>query len=126
VYKSTLALGKRGEDQAVGFLTAHGYKILVRNYKTKLGEIDIIAQDADTICFIEVKTRTSSKFGSPREAISGFKRRRLAKAALIFLKEKKFLDRMTRFDVVSISGKDNLSKVDLLKGAFEVSSAYAY
>lgn len=124
--KSHLYLGKSGEDLAVKLLKERGYKILKRNYKTKLGEIDIVASDRDTIAFIEVKTRQSERFGLPQEAISGLKQRQIAKAALCFLKEKKFLDRKARFDVVSVVCQDERPKIDLLQNAFELDQDFTY
>ena len=67
--KQNLYLGKTGEEAAVSFLKDNGYKILARNYKTKIGEIDIVAKDKDTFAFIEVKTRHSDRFGEPFESV---------------------------------------------------------
>ena len=124
--KSNLYLGNCGEEAALRFLKVSGYRILARNYKSKLGEIDIVAKDRDTICFVEVKTRSSDKFGLPQEALSNFKQRQIAKAALNFLKENKLLDKKARFDVVSVTYQGDLPKIDLIKDAFELDSKFTY
>ena len=118
--KQNLYLGRNGEDIAADFLKKSGYKILVKNYKTRLGEIDIIAKDKDTLCFVEVKTRSSDRFGLPQEAVSGFKQRQLTRVALSFLKEKKLLEQKARFDVISIMCSDDSGGVNLIKDAFEI------
>lgn len=124
--KQDLYLGKKGEEEAAGLLKDNGYKILHKNYKTKLGEIDIIACDKDTICFVEVKTRKSRRFGLPAEAISGPKQRQISKVALSFLKEKNLLDKKARFDVVSVVYAKDRPQLDLIKNAFEVSPGFVY
>ncbi len=122
-----LQLGQQGEQEATAFLKAQGYKILECNYKTKLGEIDIIAQEKDTICFVEVKTRTSDDFGTPFEAVSRFKQQKLSKLALTYLKSKKLLDQKARFDVVAVRTTDvDAKKVELIKNAFDLFSKYSY
>jgi putative endonuclease len=126
VYKQHLTLGKSGEELAVALLEESGYRILARNYKTKLGEIDIVAYDKDTICFVEVKTRHSDKHGTPQEAISGFKQRQISKAALMYLKKNHLLDKKARFDVVSIIYSENAPKLDLIKDAFELDKDFVY
>jgi putative endonuclease len=63
-------IGQLGEDKAVQFLKVKGYSILHRNYRTRFGELDIVCQDQHSLVFIEVKTRTSIKFGYPEEAIN--------------------------------------------------------
>jgi putative endonuclease len=119
-------LGRSGEEAAVVLLKENGYKILARNYKTRLGEIDIVARDKDTLCFVEVKTRLSERFGLPSEAVSRFKQRQISKAALIFLKEKKLLDKKARFDVVSVLYSEKGPKLDIIKNAFELDSGLSY
>lgn len=103
-----------------------GYKVLLRNYKTRLGEIDIIAVDKDTICFVEVKTRQTDRFGSPSEAISESKQRQISKAALVFLKERNLLDKKARFDVVFILYSQGKPHLDLIKNAFELDGNFIY
>ncbi|MDD5432788.1 MAG: YraN family protein [Candidatus Omnitrophica bacterium] len=120
-----LILGNKGEDLAAGFLKENGYKIIIRNYKSKLGEVDIVAFDKDVLCFIEVKTRNSLEFGLPKEAVSPFKQRQLAKAALLFLKEKKFLNKKARFDIVSVLCSQSSPKIDLIKNAFELDESFS-
>jgi putative endonuclease len=124
--KQGLNLGKVGEDLAVELLKKNGYKIIARNHKSPLGEIDIIAKDKETICFVEVKTRRTDKFGSPLEAISSFKQRQISKVALGFLKKNNLLDSRARFDVVSVLYEKDKPKLELLKDAFELSSNYTY
>ena len=124
--RQNLYLGKFGEESAIDLLKTNGYRILARNYKTKLGEIDIIARDKDTVCFIEVKTRHSDRFGLPQEAISRSKQRHIAKVALMFLKENNLLDKRARFDVISIMHSEDTSKLDLIKNAFELDQSFTY
>ncbi len=119
-------LGVSAEYQAAEFLKAQGYKILARNYRSKLGEIDIIALEKDTICFVEVKSRTSDRFGLPQEAITYVKRKKIAQTALGFLREKKLLGRKARFDVVSIIYSLGLPKIDLIRNAFELDRRFSY
>jgi len=120
-------LGSRGEELTVDFLKKQGYSILEKNYKTKLGEIDIIARESRTVCFIEVKTRTTLKKGTPFEAVTFLKKRKLSQIALSYLKLKNLLDVKARFDVVSVlSGADGRFELNLIKDAFELSAPYAY
>src|SRR5512136_3041511 len=81
-------LGKRGEEIALRFLKKKGYRIIEKNYVCKMGEMDIIAKEKDTLAFIEVKTRTSTDFGPPQLAVNAAKQMQLSKVALYFLKEK--------------------------------------
>lgn len=122
--KQNLFLGKTGEGLAEGFLKKNGYKILARNFKTKIGEIDIIAIDKDTISFVEVKTRQTDRFGLPQEAISSFKQRQISKAALAYLKDNNLLNKKARFDVVSIILSQDSPRMDLIKNAFELEDSY--
>ena len=115
------SLGAFGEDLAARFLESRGYKILERNFKVKWGEMDIIAQDRGTICFVEVKLRTSDHFGLPQEAVEIRKRRKLARVAQGYLKIKFRTDqRKSRFDVVAIcrDSEGNYSP-ELFQNAFE-------
>lgn len=122
--KENLYLGKAGEAQAVDFLKNTGYLIVSRNYKTKLGEIDIIAWEKDILCFIEVKTRTTDKFGFPENALTLHKQKQISQTALVFLKERKLLDKKARFDVVSITGSGNFPEIKLIRNAFELDERF--
>lgn len=126
VSKKHLYFGDSGEESAVGLLQAQGYKILARNYRAGSAEIDIIARDKDTFCFIEVKARNSDRFGLPEEAVSVFKQRRISRVALVFLKENKLLDKKARFDVISLLYSESGIKADLIKNAFDLNPAYTY
>ncbi|MCL5024175.1 MAG: YraN family protein [Nitrospirae bacterium] len=111
-------LGNRGEDLAAKFLKRKGYKILSRNYKTPLGEIDIIAEDRGTLVFVEVKTRTDTSYGMPFEAVNHRKREKLRKVALCYLKQTK-RDTPSRFDVLSIRSDKDGDKIEHIADAFE-------
>jgi putative endonuclease len=113
-------LGKKGEEVALRFLKKNGYRILERNYVCKLGEIDIIAKEKDTLAFIEVKTRTSTLFGPPQLAVTLSKQMQLSKAALYFLKEKRLENVKARFDVVAILLGPVGEEIDLIKDAFDL------
>lgn len=97
------ALGASGEAQAQKFLKRQHYKILETNYKNRLGEIDIIARTKDkTLVFVEVKTRTTAKFGLPREAVTQTKQHKIVQVATLYLQTKKKLQDKIRFDVIDI------------------------
>ncbi len=113
-------LGNSGEAAAVRYLKKKKYKILELNYRNKLGEIDIIAEDKGTIAFIEVKTRQTLSFGSPKEAVTKNKQRNISMVALSWLKSKKKIDVKARFDVISIVLNKKALDIELIKNAFEL------
>jgi len=96
--------GDRGEQLAADYLTGKGYEILEKKFKTKTGEIDIIARDGDYTVFVEVKTRTGLKMGYPREAVGYAKQQKIRKTALCYLSLKQNGQADMRFDVVEIIG----------------------
>ncbi|HET7218625.1 MAG TPA: YraN family protein [Vicinamibacterales bacterium] len=95
-------LGKSGEDRAASELERRGYAILARRYRTRYGEIDIIARDGDTTVFVEVKVRETGECGTAVEAVTPRKQRRLASMALDYLARTTGTDVPCRFDVVAI------------------------
>lgn len=119
--KKTLAihsLGAAGERHAAHFLVQKGFTILARNYKTRLGEIDLIAKQGDVIAFVEVKTRTSHYFHSSL-LITPTKQRRIAKAAQQFILESRVhTDFILRFDTVFVSLKENTVDFEYIPNAF--------
>ena len=121
---NNLELGRIGEQAAVQFLKGKGYSIINTNYRTRLGQIDIIAKDKNTICFVEVKTRRSGGFGFPGEAVDIYKQRKISQVALIFLKQKKLLSSPARFDVIAITYIQERPRIKLIKNAFELNHRY--
>ena len=113
-------LGRKGEEIAIRFLKKKGYRILEKNYVCKMGEMDVIAKEKDTLAFIEVKTRTSTAFGPPQLAVNLTKQMQLSKVALYFLKEKKLEDVKARFDVVAIILGPKGEEIELIKDAFDL------
>jgi len=112
--------GDKGESIAVKQLKKEGYKILKRNYRTKLGEIDIIAEEGGVITFIEVKARKSEKYGTPRHAVTPAKQKKISMVALSYLKETNQFGKKARFDVVTINPGNGNSTVSLIKNAFDL------
>ena len=115
--------GKLGEEYAVKHLEKNGYRIICRNYKTKISEIDIIAADGDCLCFVEVKTRKSKAFGTALDAVDFHKREKLILGARCFLSSKPQFQKF-RFDVVEVYGRveDNgffVEEINIIKNAFE-------
>jgi len=94
-------IGKIGEKVAAKFLTRKGYRILERNWRIRGGEIDIVAKDNDTMVFVEVKSRTSTEYGTGEEVITSWKIKRLINAAKVYLRYRGE-DYECRFDVISI------------------------
>ena len=108
-------IGNIGESLAYNYLKDK-MKIIETNYKNKIGEIDIIAKDGQTIVFIEVKTRSSLKFGMPREAINKAKIKKIRDTAISYLKYKNLLDKVSiRFDCIEIIGNERQSEINHLK-----------
>ncbi|MGI6412369.1 MAG: YraN family protein [Syntrophomonadaceae bacterium] len=111
-------IGQLGEDKAVQFLKVKGYSILHRNYRTRFGELDIVCQDQHSLVFIEVKTRTSIKFGYPEEAITYQKIKHVKKAAAIYInnEQKRFSE--VRFDVVTVLKSNSKWIINHIENAF--------
>jgi putative endonuclease len=95
-------LGKSGEDLACAELQRLGYAILERRYRTRYGEIDIVASDGETTVFVEVKTRAGDTYGGGADAVTAWKQRRIAQMAVDFLSRRRLHDRPCRFDVVVV------------------------
>lgn len=112
--------GKNNESLAAVYLKRRGYCILEQNYRTRLGEIDIIAKDSETIAFIEVKSRSSVAFGSPKYAVTLQKQRKISKVALQYLKSTHQSHVRARFDVVAIFSDSGHETIELIKNAFEL------
>ncbi len=118
--EKTKILGKKGEDIAAAFLEKKGYNILFRNYKCSFGEIDIIAKHKKILSFIEVKTRSTKKYGFPQEAVTPAKQAKISRVALEFVQRYKMENRAARFDVVSVQSLNDGYEVDLIENAFEL------
>ena len=115
--------GADGERLAAQYLERRGYRILEHNYRTRMGEIDLIAKDGGTLVFVEVKARTDERFGGPAEAITKAKQARIGRLAQQYLAARRLADRLCRFDVVLIRGDDpKTCSIELLMGAFELPS----
>ncbi len=114
-------LGSRGEELAAKFLQAQGYRILEAKVRMRWGEIDLVAWAGKTLCFIEVKTRSSLRFGFPEEAVGFKKQWRLARLAQGYLKRRRLGSPPLRFDVVSLllAPDGSAERIRLIQGAFE-------
>ena len=118
-----LRRGGEGERAAAKFLEGRGYRILASNYRTRLGEIDLIADDRGTLVFIEVKVRGTDVFGGPAMAITLAKQARIARLAQQYVSGRRLEERPCRFDAVLITGDDsNSQRIELVTAAFEVPS----
>ncbi len=119
-----LKLGREGEDAAIAYLKDKGYRIIQKNFRSKLGEIDIIAQQKETVVFIEVKSRASHQFGHPFSAITPAKQRKIIQVAQSFLAKHRLMENPARFDVVGLTIDPDASKafqIELLENAFQIS-----
>ena len=112
------SLGDKGEDLAAAALKKQGYKVLERNYRTPMGEIDLIARQGGALVFIEVKTRTSSRFGAGQDAVHYGKQARIRKLADYYLKQKRLGEVAVRFDVVGILWEEGKPQIEVIQGAF--------
>lgn len=94
--------GQAGEEAAARYLTAQGLRVVARNWRCRLGELDMVALDGATVVIVEVKTRRSARFGHPAEAVDSRKQARLLRLALAFLQERRWDGRPVRFDVIAV------------------------
>lgn len=124
--KTKIDIGKTGEARAAHYLRRNGYRILEKNFKNRLGEIDLVAEDGGVICFVEVRTRRGT--GQHERALASVdsrKQQRLSRMAVSFLKQRGLLERRARFDVMSVIFDEGPEDILLLKDAFSLNSRYA-
>jgi putative endonuclease len=112
-------LGSDGERIAEKFLRRQRYTILQRNYRCRLGEVDLIALDRGTVVFVEVKTRRQAEYGNPLEAVDRRKQQQIQRAAQYYVSANRLHDRDLRFDVVGVWWQDGAAKCELVRNAFE-------
>ena len=121
--RTAVSIGCEGEEIAVKKIKKKGYKIIERNYRTRLGEIDIIARDGEYTCFVEVRMRKNNDFGSPADTIDERKQQKIIKAAKKYALEKKLYDTPMRFDAVLVNAdvlSDETVSIELIKDAFRI------
>jgi putative endonuclease len=112
-------LGKQAEDIAAEELERRGYAVVARRYRTRHGEIDIVARDGETVVFVEVKAKESADFGSASHAVTARKRRRVISMAVDYLARNRLTTKPCRFDVVAIDGVGADAVLTYYRGAFE-------
>jgi len=112
--------GAKSESLAAWYLKKNGYKIIEQNYRTPLGEIDIIAKEKKTIVFVEVKSRQSIRYGNPKWAVTPKKQRKISMVALQYLKSTRQMDARARFDVVAVTSNRDQPQIEIVKNAFEL------
>ena len=114
-----LSLGRRGEMIGWNYLRKHGFEILDKNYRCKIGEIDVVAKKQGKIVFVEIKTRQFLGFGRPEEAVHPAKQKKLIRLAAWYLKEKKWDEAACSFHVLAILLKENEEpEIQLIEDAF--------
>ncbi len=113
-------IGNGSEDLACRYIEQQGCSILERNFRCKLGEIDIIARDGSYLCFIEVKFRNDNSFGEPKEAVNYSKQRRISNVSRFYLYSKNVsFDIPIRYDVIAVSVNEGIFSFEWIKNAFE-------
>ena len=104
--RTKIEVGATGEDRAADYLVRQGYKIVERNYRSKLGELDVIARDGRVLVFVEVRSRRSAEFGSALDAVNVHKRRKVTRVAMNYIAYRRPRFDEARFDVVAITGPE--------------------
>ncbi len=113
--------GRASEMQAEQFLIAKGYRILDRNVRLSIGELDLVADDQGVIVFVEVKGRSTDAFGGALAAVNHRKRAKLSKLAAQYLAQRHWSDKLCRFDVVLIQGQASVrEQIEHIPNAFDV------
>ena len=115
--------GQEGEAEAERYLRQKGYRIVARNLRSSLGELDLVADDGGVLVFVEVKSRRTAQFGGAIHAVHRQKQQKLIKLAAQFLAQRHWMDRTCRFDVVLLEATETATlQVEHIQNAFEVSS----
>ena len=112
-------LGETGEQLACAELTARGYAILAKRYRTRHGEIDIVAEDGATVVFVEVKMKSSPECGLAAESVTRWKQRRVVRMAIDYIARHNLHDRPVRFDVVAIDVIEGTPRITVIPAAFD-------
>ncbi len=108
-------IGKNAEDAAVAFLESHGLTILLRNYRGKVGELDIVARDGRALVIIEVRTRSGNRFGGAAASVDSRKQVKIRRTTLLLIQQRKELAKLPiRFDVIALQ----TGKIEWIKAAF--------
>ena len=115
----TVGRGRVAEDAAAAWLEAQGYRVVERNHRNAAGELDLVAEDSDTLCFVEVKARSETLFGPAVAAVGPRKRRRLARAAALYL-ALRGVNQPCRFDVLAMEANAGGWRFTLIKDAFRL------
>jgi putative endonuclease len=115
----TRSIGFSVEQEASRYLEQHGLNITHRNFQCKLGEIDLIGFQGNTLVFVEVRYRKNTQFGTPAESVTYGKQRKIIRVAKYFLmKHKQFAQLPCRFDVIAVTIKENRHQIDWIQHAF--------
>lgn len=115
--------GRIGEETACAWLLSKGHVLVARNVRYKMGEIDIITRDGHVLCFIEVRSREKTNFGTPQSSVRSDKQTKLIRAAQLYLQKNFMQPPFCRFDVVAVTGYGTQSKVEYFPNAFELNQA---
>jgi len=116
---SRVAQGTAAEGLACRYLEARGLILVARNYRCRVGELDLIMRDGEQLVFVEVRSRRHSRFGTPAESVTRTKQQRLLRAAAHYLQHER-LDLPCRFDVVAILQADGEPRVEWIRDAFQL------
>ena len=121
--KYNKVIGRLGEEYAAKFLESREYKILYMNYNCRFGEIDIVGLDDKCLVFIEVKTRTTSRYGAPENAVNYWKRKHLQLSARMYIEQFRMREYFARFDVIEVfadytDNKFSVKNINIIKNAF--------
>ena len=111
-------LGSAGEEAARAALVRAGMTIVARRFRSRHGEIDLVARDGESMIFVEVKTRAGTGFGRPAEAVTRTKRERLVRTAALFVARSGWGERPCRFDVVEVQPRGNEWSITHIRDAF--------
>ena len=115
----TVGRGRVAEDAAAAWLEGHSYRIVERNHRNAAGELDVVAEDGEVLCFVEVKARTETLFGPALASVGPRKRRRVARAAALYL-ALRGIQPACRFDVLGMEAEEGSWHFTLVKDAFRV------
>jgi putative endonuclease len=116
---TSVELGREAETFAAKMLMGHGLHLVEKNVNFRVGELDLVMKDKDSLVFVEVKRRNSNKFGGALGSITAVKQKRLTKAALAYLQRKKLMDKVPcRFDLVAVTDTNGLLEAQWIKNIF--------